>query len=77
MRVSQEDMNLDTQVTAEDFTSADGAVNASAAEWEVRVDLAAIYSSIVSLTFCTKCWVFPSLLSDFAFSSACFFWLYS
>ncbi len=34
---------MDTQVKAEDFTSADGAVNASAAEWEVRVDLAAMF----------------------------------
>jgi len=34
---------MDTQVTAEDFTSAAGAVNASAAEWEVRVDLAAMF----------------------------------
>lgn len=32
-----------SEVTSEDFTSAEGAVAASAAEWEVRVDLAAMF----------------------------------
>ena len=31
------------EVTADDFTSAEGAVAASAAEWEVRIDLAAMF----------------------------------
>jgi len=34
---------MDTQVNAEDFTSAEGAARASEAEWEVRVDLAAMF----------------------------------
>jgi len=32
-----------SEVSAEDFTSAEGAVTATAAEWEVRVDLAAMF----------------------------------
>ena len=32
-----------SEVTAEDFTSVEGAVKASVAEWEVRVDLAAMF----------------------------------
>jgi len=34
---------MNTKVSSEDFTSAAGAVNASAGEWEVRVDLAAMF----------------------------------
>ncbi len=34
---------MNTTVSADDFTSADGAAQTSAAEWEVRVDLAAMF----------------------------------
>ncbi len=34
---------MSTTVSADDFTSADGAAQTSAAEWEVRVDLAAMF----------------------------------
>ena len=34
---------MNTKVKASDFSNADGAISASAAEWEVRVDLAAMF----------------------------------